>query len=60
MSRLWTRLKQRFSRKKAAGDSRRPPLENPYRRFYTSERSFEQLAREARERQKDLKKNKPE
>ena len=28
-------------------------LENPYRRFYTSERSFEELARQARERQKD-------
>lgn len=52
MKGLWTRLKNRISGKKAAAPPPRPPVENPYRRFYTSDRSFEQLARQARERQK--------
>ncbi|MDY4168131.1 MULTISPECIES: hypothetical protein [Eubacteriales] len=53
MKRLWARLTGRLAGKKKAAPPPRPPLENPYRRFYTSERSFEELARRARERQKD-------
>lgn len=52
MKGLWTRLKNRISGKKTASPPPRPPVENPYRRFYTSDRSLEQLARQARERQK--------
>lgn len=53
MKGLWTRLTERFAGRKKAASPPRPPLENPYRRFYTSERSFEELARQARERQKE-------
>lgn len=53
MKRLWARLIERFAGRKKAVPPPRAPLENPYRRFYTSERSFEELARRARERQKD-------
>lgn len=53
MKGLWTRLIERFAGRKKAAFPPRPPLENPYRRFYTSERSFEELARQARERQKE-------
>ena len=53
MKKILIRLKERFSGKKKADTPPRPPLENPYRRFYTSERSFEELARQARERQKE-------
>lgn len=53
MKAMWTRLKRLLSGKKSTDSPPRPPLENPYRRFYTSERSFEELARQARERQKD-------
>ncbi len=52
MKKILIRLKERFSGKKKADAPPRPPLENPYRRFYTPERSFEQLARQAREQQK--------
>ncbi len=51
MKKILIRLKERFSGKKKADTPPRPPLENPYRRFYTPERSFEQLARQAREQQ---------
>ena len=53
MKGLWARLTGWLPGKKKAGPPPRPPLENPYRRFYTSERSFEELARQARERKKD-------
>ena len=53
MKGLWARLTGRLAGQKKAAPPPRPPLENPYRRFYTSERSFEELARRARERQKD-------
>ena len=49
MKKILIRLKERFSGKKKADTPPRPPLENPYRRFYTPERSFEQQARQARE-----------
>jgi len=49
---LLTRLKSRLFAKKQSDRPPRPPLENPYRRFYTPERSFEELARQAREEQK--------
>lgn len=52
MKKILIRLKERFSGKKKADTPPRPPLENPYRRFYTPERSFEELARHAREKQK--------
>lgn len=52
MKALWNRLKCFLSGKKNADSPPRPPLENPYRRFYTSDRSFEELARQAREKQK--------
>lgn len=52
MKKILIRLKERFSGKKKADTPPRPPLENPYRRFYTPERSFEELARQAREQQK--------
>ena len=52
MKKILIRLKERLSGKKKADTPPRPPLENPYRRFYTPERSFEQLARPAREQQK--------
>ena len=52
MKKILIRLKERFSGKKKADTPPRPPLENPYRRFYTPERSVEQLARQAREQQK--------
>lgn len=53
MKGLWARLTGWLPGSKKADPPPRPPLENPYRRFYTSERSFEELARQARERQKD-------
>lgn len=52
MKRFLNRLKSRGCEKKTADSPPRPPLENPYRRFYTPQRSFEELARQARERQK--------
>ena len=52
MKKILIRLKERFFGKKKADTPPRPPLENPYRRVYTPERSFEQLARQAREQQK--------
>lgn len=52
MKTLLNRLKGWVSGKKKADSPPRPPLENPYRRFYTPERSFEELARQAREKQK--------
>ena len=52
MKKILIRLKERFSGKKKADTPPRPPLDNPYRRFYTPERSFEELARQAREQQK--------
>ncbi|WP_270914079.1 hypothetical protein [Allofournierella sp. CML151] len=53
MKGLWARLTGWLPGSKKAAPPPRPPLENPYRRFYTSERSFEELARQARERQKE-------
>ena len=52
MKKILIRLKEQFFGKKKADTPPRPPLENPYRRFYTPERSFEQLARQAREQPK--------
>lgn len=53
MKRLWAWLKRRTAGRRKRPAPSRPPLENPYRRFYTPERSFEELAHRARERQKD-------
>ena len=52
MKKILIRLKERFSGKKKADTPPRPPLENPYRRFYTPARRFAPLAWQAREQQK--------
>ncbi len=49
MKGLAARLRALMGGKKRSPAQKRPPIENPYRRFYTADRSFEELVRRARE-----------
>lgn len=49
------RLKEMFSQKNSPEQPQRPAIENPYRRFYSQDCSFEDLVRRARENAPDAK-----